>query len=93
MQVTDLSGYLYKFSKDERRVKLQEALTKFQPPRSDLYIPTNPEAIVKRHIASSGACMQSAAKVSAMTGVLFLLRILSMIVVATADMLLCATSS
>eukprot|EP00878_Enallax_costatus_P012821 GHUV01013388.1.p1 GENE.GHUV01013388.1~~GHUV01013388.1.p1 ORF type:complete len:2087 (+),score=705.77 GHUV01013388.1:215-6475(+) len=62
-QVTELSGYLYKFSKDERRVKLQEALTKFQPPRTDLYIPTNPEARVKRHIPSSGACMQSAAKV------------------------------
>lgn len=33
LQVTALSGYLYKFSKDERRVKLQEALTQFAPPR------------------------------------------------------------
>lgn len=32
-QVTALSGYLYKFSKDERRVKLQEALAQFAPPR------------------------------------------------------------
>ncbi|KAF6255212.1 kinase-like domain-containing protein [Scenedesmus sp. NREL 46B-D3] len=62
-QVTNLSGYLYKFSKDERRVKLQEALAGFAPPRQDLYVPTNPEACVKRHIPSSGACMQSAAKV------------------------------
>lgn len=35
-QVTSLSGFLYKFSKDERRVKLQEALTQFAPPR---YVP------------------------------------------------------
>jgi hypothetical protein len=27
-QVTSLSGYLYKFSKDERRAKLIEALSK-----------------------------------------------------------------
>jgi hypothetical protein len=33
LQVTALSGYLYKFSKDERRVKLQEALAGFAPPR------------------------------------------------------------
>lgn len=33
LQVTALSGYLYKFSKDERRIKLQEALTQFAPPR------------------------------------------------------------
>jgi hypothetical protein len=33
LQVTALSGYLYKFSKDERRVKLQEALAGFSPPR------------------------------------------------------------
>jgi hypothetical protein len=44
-------------------VKLQEALAGFAPPRQDLYVPTNPEARVKGHIASSGACMQSAAKV------------------------------
>ncbi|WIA31066.1 hypothetical protein OEZ86_001095 [Tetradesmus obliquus] len=62
-QVTALSGYLYKFSKDERRAKLQEALAGFKPPRQDLYVPTNPEARVKGHIPSSGACMQSAAKV------------------------------
>jgi hypothetical protein len=62
-QVTNLSGYLYKFSKDERRAKLQEALAGFSPPRQDLYVPTNPEARVKGHIPSSGACMQSAAKV------------------------------
>lgn len=63
LQVTALSGYLYKFPKDERRTKLQEALAQFQPPRQDLYLPTNPEARVKGHIPSSGACMQSAAKV------------------------------
>ncbi|KAF8068220.1 PI4KA1 [Scenedesmus sp. PABB004] len=62
-QVTALSGYLYKFSKDERRAKLQEALEGFAPPRPDLYLPTNPEARVARHVPSSGACMQSAAKV------------------------------
>uniref|UniRef100_A0A383V936 1-phosphatidylinositol 4-kinase n=1 Tax=Tetradesmus obliquus TaxID=3088 RepID=A0A383V936_TETOB len=62
-QVTALSGYLYKFSKDERRAKLQEALAGFKPPRQDLYVPTNPEARVKGHIPLSGACMQSAAKV------------------------------
>jgi hypothetical protein len=33
LQVTALSGYLYKFCKDERRIKLQEALTQFAPPR------------------------------------------------------------
>jgi len=58
-----LSGYLYKFTKDERRVKLQEALATFSPGRQDLYIPTNPEARVLSHIPASGACMQSAAKV------------------------------
>eukprot|EP00879_Flechtneria_rotunda_P007045 GHRR01007395.1.p1 GENE.GHRR01007395.1~~GHRR01007395.1.p1 ORF type:complete len:1449 (+),score=535.85 GHRR01007395.1:542-4348(+) len=62
-KVTSLSGYLYKFAKDERRLRLQEALAQFQPPRQDLYIPTNPEARVLGHIPSSGACMQSAAKV------------------------------
>lgn len=40
-KVTELSGYLYKFSKDDKRVKLQEALTKFQAPRTDLCTPTN----------------------------------------------------
>jgi len=50
-------------AKDERRVKLQEALTTFSPGRQDLYIPTNPEARGLGHIPASGACMQSAAKV------------------------------
>jgi hypothetical protein len=63
-QVTNLSGYLYKFSKDERRSKLQEALATFKPPRGDLYLPTNADCRVVSHIPSSGACMQSAAKVS-----------------------------
>jgi phosphatidylinositol 4-kinase len=62
-QVTDLSGKLYKFSKDERRNKLQEMLGTFGPPREDLYLPTNPDCRVLSHIPSSGACMQSAAKV------------------------------
>jgi len=39
-QVTAVSGYLYKFSKDERRVKLQEALTQFAPPRFVLITPS-----------------------------------------------------
>ncbi|KIY94287.1 phosphatidylinositol 4-kinase [Monoraphidium neglectum] len=61
-KVTSLSGYLYKFSKDERRLRLVEALKKFSPPRDDLYMPTNPDARVLGHIPESGACMQSAAK-------------------------------
>ena len=62
-RVTELSGYLYQFGKDERRTKLVEALEGFQPTRRDLYLPTNPECRVLGHIPASGACMQSAAKV------------------------------
>ena len=65
-KVTDLSGKLYPVRKDERRNTLQEMLAGFGPPRDDLYLPTNPDCRVMNHIPSSGACMQSAAKVCGM---------------------------
>jgi hypothetical protein len=61
--VTDISGKLYPIAKEERRsaaVKFVEEIS--IPPRSDLFLPTNVEAIVVRALPQSTAPMQSAAK-------------------------------
>lgn len=60
---TSCSGILKKIDREERRGAIAAELSKFSPPRPDLYIPTNPECRVLSHIPTSGTPMQSAAKV------------------------------
>lgn len=62
-KVTSISGILKKLDKEERKAKICEELGKFKPSRQDLYVPTNPDCRVLAHIPTSGAPMQSAAKV------------------------------
>ncbi|GAX81982.1 hypothetical protein CEUSTIGMA_g9410.t1, partial [Chlamydomonas eustigma] len=62
-QITAISGILKKYEKDERKSRIAEELVKFEVPRQDLYVPTNPDCRVLSHIPSSGTPMQSAAKV------------------------------
>uniref|UniRef100_A0A7R9V546 1-phosphatidylinositol 4-kinase n=1 Tax=Chlamydomonas euryale TaxID=1486919 RepID=A0A7R9V546_9CHLO len=62
-RVTGISGVLYKYEKEERKLRCMEELEKFQVDRSDLYVPTNPDCRVVAHIPKSGTPMQSAAKV------------------------------
>ena len=38
-----VTGVLKKYEKDERKVRCQEELAKFQVQRKDLYVPTNPD--------------------------------------------------
>jgi hypothetical protein len=58
-----LPGILKKVEKAERRGVIAAELQKFEPPRPDLYVPTNPTCRVVSHIPTSGMPMQSAAKV------------------------------
>ncbi len=58
------AGILKKIEKEERRAAIAAELSKFQPTRTDLYVPTNPDCRVLSHDNNSGRPMQSAAKVS-----------------------------
>ncbi|KAG1666312.1 hypothetical protein FOA52_004794 [Chlamydomonas sp. UWO 241] len=62
-RVTSISGVLYKYEKEERKVQCASELENFNVDRHDLYIPTNPDCRVVSHIPKSGTPMQSAAKV------------------------------
>ena len=62
-QVTEVSGQLYPVPKDQRKGAAVDFLRKLAVPRSDLYIPTNPECRLLALIPESGTPMQSAAKV------------------------------
>eukprot|EP00798_Chlamydomonas_sp_ICE-L_P027721 gene27721-7367_t len=62
-KITSISGILKKHEKDERKSRIAEELRKFEPSRANLYVPTNPDRRVVKHIPTSGTPMQSAAKV------------------------------
>ena len=60
--ITAISGMLKPIPTDERRAKIEEELQSIPLTRADLYIPTNPEYIVKRVICDSGTPMPSKEK-------------------------------
>lgn len=62
-RVTEISGTLKKYDKDERKNRVVEALKGFNADSRELYMPTNPSCKVAAHIPESGTPMQSAAKV------------------------------
>ena len=62
-EVTDVSGRLYPVPKDQRKGAAVDILRQLTVPRTDLYIPTNPECRLLAVIPESGTPMQSAAKV------------------------------
>lgn len=62
-EVTQVSGKLFPFPKDERKAQAVKILKGIHVPRKDLYLPTNPESRVMSLIPESGQPMQSAAKV------------------------------
>eukprot|EP00891_Asterochloris_glomerata_P007299 jgi/Astpho2/7299/e_gw1.00113.17.1_t len=62
-EVTQVSGKLFPFSKDERKAQAVKILKGIRVPRRDLYLPTNPESRVVSLVPESGQPMQSAAKV------------------------------
>lgn len=62
MQVTSISGILKPVPKDERRTRIAEELRKIKLDRSDLYLPTNPDARVLKAIPESGTPMPSKEK-------------------------------
>ncbi len=62
-EVTEVSGRLYPVPKDQRKGAAVDLLRQLAVPRSDLYIPTNPECRLLAVIPESGTPMQSAAKV------------------------------
>ncbi|KAA6416579.1 MAG: phosphatidylinositol 4-kinase alpha-like, partial [Trebouxia sp. A1-2] len=62
-EVTQVSGKLFPFPKDERKAQAVKILKGIHLPRKDLYLPTNPESRVMSLVPESGQPMQSAAKV------------------------------
>lgn len=65
-EVTQVSGKLFPFPKDERKAQAVKILQTIHVPRKDLYLPTNPESRVMSLVPESGQPMQSAAKVPLM---------------------------
>ena len=63
-QITAISGILKPIpTKQGRKDKIREELLKIDLPNKNIYLPTNPQLQVRSIIATSGAPMQSAAKV------------------------------
>ncbi|KAK4424153.1 Phosphatidylinositol 4-kinase alpha 1 [Sesamum alatum] len=65
-KVTSISGVLYPLPKDERRAGIRRELEKIQLDGDDLYLPTDPERLVRGIQVDSGIPLQSAAKVPIM---------------------------
>ena len=62
-----MSGQLYSVAKDQRKSAAVAALRELSVPRSDLYMPANPDLRLISIIPESGTPMQSAAKVRCAT--------------------------
>ncbi|KAI4295546.1 hypothetical protein L6164_035584 [Bauhinia variegata] len=62
-KVTSISGVLYPVPKDERRAGIRRELEKIEMQGDDLYVPTDPNLLVKGIRVDSGIPLQSAAKV------------------------------
>ncbi|KAL0386974.1 UNVERIFIED_CONTAM: Phosphatidylinositol 4-kinase alpha 1 [Sesamum radiatum] len=65
-KVTSISGVLYPLPKDERRAGIRRELEKIELDGDDLYLPTDPERLVRGIQVDSGIPLQSAAKVPIM---------------------------
>ena len=61
--VTAVSGALYPVPKDERKNEAVRLVAAVDLPRTDLYLPTNPDARILGAVPKTAAPMQSAAKV------------------------------
>jgi len=61
-QITEISGILKPVPPDERRAKIEEVLRTIKLERNDLYLPTNPDAVVAKIICDSGTPMPSKMK-------------------------------
>ncbi|KAI4298362.1 hypothetical protein L6164_031933 [Bauhinia variegata] len=62
-KVTSISGVLYQVPKDERRAGIRRELEKIEMEGDDLYLPIDPNKLVKGIRVDSGIPLQSAAKV------------------------------
>ena len=61
--VTAVAGALYPVPKDERKSEAVRLVAAIDLPRTDLYLPTNPDARILGAVPETAAPMQSAAKV------------------------------
>ncbi|KAH7425180.1 hypothetical protein KP509_11G043500 [Ceratopteris richardii] len=65
-KVTNISGVLYPLSKEQRRAAIKRELEKIEVEGTDLYLPTDPNKLVRGIQVNSGIPLQSAAKVPIM---------------------------
>eukprot|EP00250_Pteridium_aquilinum_P018106 c23946_g1_i1 orf=664-6876(+) len=65
-RVTNISGVLYPVPKEERRAGIRRELEKIEVEGNDLYMPTDPNKLVRGIRVDSGIPLQSAAKVPIM---------------------------